>query len=603
MKKIMVIAAVAAFVSMMSAQTVVDMASFGIKPGTKGNVSAKVGAALSKIKARYGDSGVTLRFAPGRYEFRTKGSLTREYYISNHDQENPKHVAFEISDWDNVTLDCRGAEFIFHGQMLPFAVINSENFSLKNVSVDWDNPHIAQVTVLKNDADGIEFETEPYVRPYIDKEGKFYTEGEGWRLKMRTGIAFDPRTRHIVYRTSDLRINLDNTRKTGERRYLAPSWRDDKLVPGTIVALRNCGRPTPAVFLDGCKNTVLENVKIHYCEGMGLLAQLCDGIRMKGFGVCLRGDDDPRYFTAEADATHFSQCRGHIESVGGLYEGMMDDAINVHGIYLKVEKILGERSVVARHAAPGSYGFRWGEKGDTVEAINAPTMEVTGKRLCIESIKALDKPTAFGAKEFEITFTEPIKGTIEEGKQIGLENLTWCPSVRFADNIVRNNRARGALFSTPLNVTVEGNLFDHTSGAAILVCGDCMGWYETGAFRDMTIRNNRFVNALTNMFQFTEAVISIYPEIHDLASQRKYFHGGNGHAGLLIEDNVFETFDNPILYAKSTQGIVFRRNRIQRNTDFAPFHSNRYMFRLLKTANVSIYSNIYDGCDPSFFEE
>lgn len=90
----------------------------------------------------------------------------------------------------------------------------------------------------------------------------------------------------------------------------------------------------------------------------------------------------------------------------------------------------------------------------------------------------------------------------------------------FADNVIRNNRARGTLFSTPLKTVVERNLFDHTSGTAILLCGDCNGWFETGACRNVLIRNNRFINALTNMFQFTEAVISIYPEIPDLEHQK-----------------------------------------------------------------------------------
>lgn len=36
-------------------------------------------------------------------------------------------------------------------------------------------------------------------------------------------------------------------------------------------------------------------------------------------------------FTTQADATHFSGCKGKITSCNGLYEGMMDDAINVHG--------------------------------------------------------------------------------------------------------------------------------------------------------------------------------------------------------------------------------------------------------------------------------
>ncbi|KAA2284222.1 alpha-1,3-galactosidase B, partial [Acinetobacter sp. AB118710] len=71
---------------------------------------------------------------------------------------------------------------------------------------------------------------------------------------------------------------------------------------------------------------------------------------------------------------------------------------------------------------------------------------------------------------------------------------------------------------------VENNRFDHTSGTAILLCGDANGWYETGSCHDIQIRNNTFINALTNMFQFTNAIISIYPEIPDLKNQQKYFH-------------------------------------------------------------------------------
>ena len=53
---------------------------------------------------------------------------------------------------------------------------------------------------------------------------------------------------------------------------------------------------------------------------------------------------------------------------------------------------------------------------------------------------------------------------INEKSGFGIENLSWCPEVYFADNVIRNNRARGTLFSTPLKTVVERNLFDHTSG-------------------------------------------------------------------------------------------------------------------------------------------
>ena len=52
-------------------------------------------------------------------------------------------------------------------------------------------------------------------------------------------------------------------------------------------------------------DTRLQDVTIHYAEGMGLIAQRCTNINLQRFNVCLRGDNDSRYFTTQADATHF----------------------------------------------------------------------------------------------------------------------------------------------------------------------------------------------------------------------------------------------------------------------------------------------------------
>ncbi|MEG0163195.1 MAG: alpha-1,3-galactosidase B, partial [Mucinivorans sp.] len=93
--------------------------------------------------------------------------------------------------------------------------------------------------------------------------------------------------------------------------------------------------------------------------GMGLLAQMSENITLNGFSVCLRGADDPRYFTTQADATHFSGCKGLIRSENGLYENMMDDAINVHGTYLKVTKRLSDNVLIGTYMHSQAYGFRW----------------------------------------------------------------------------------------------------------------------------------------------------------------------------------------------------------------------------------------------------
>ncbi len=583
---------------------VIDMRTYGLKPDTRENLSPKLQKALQQIKAQVKeDDEVTLLFAPGRYNFHPKGAAVREYYISNHDQDNPKTVGFPLEGWKNLTLDGQGADFMFHGRMLPLSLIDSENCTLKNFSIDFEIPHITQIKVLKNDTTGITFEAAPWTKTKVSKNGYFQSYGEGWSNMPQTGIAFEEKTKHVVYKTSDLWAPTGNLKEVSKGVYHAPQWKDSRLIPGTAVAMRTYYRPTPGIFLAENKDTKLLNVKVHYAEGMGLLAQLCENITLDGFGVCLRGDNDPRYFTTQADATHFSACRGKIDSRNGLYEGMIDDAINVHGTYLKIMKRIDDRTVLAKYMHEQSFGFKWGDKGDEVQFVRSATMELVGEKNKVADIQSSDKPTVQGAKEFRITFEKPIDPAITEKEGFGVENLTWCPEVYFADNIIRNNRARGTLFSTPMEVVVERNLFDHTSGTAILLCGDCNGWFETGACRTVIIRNNRFINSLTNLFQFTEAVISIYPEIPNLAAQQKYFHGGANGKGIIIEDNYFETFDNPILYAKSIDGIAFRKNTVRKNTSYPAFHHQKANIRLLRTKNVLIEQNDFEGGDISVLQE
>lgn len=549
---------------------------------------------IEDVKSEAGDNAkVIIRFKKDRYDFYPADAQQREYYVSNHDQNQPKKVGICIEGWNNLTIDGCGSDFFFHGQMLPIAVVNSSNITLKNLSIDFENPHIAQVEIIENKGDeGIVFLVEPWVEYRINEKGYFETYEEftidEWKYSQYTGIAFEKESRHIVYNTSDLWIDTKDVKDLGERKLYAPNWKDSRLVPGTKVAMRTWSRPAPGIFLDHCNNTYINNINVHYAEGMGLLAQRCENIELDGFNVCLRGDDDPRYFTTQADATHFSQCKGMIRSENGLYEAMMDDAINVHGIYLKVKERIDECTIRCSYEHEQAWGFAWGDAGDSVCFVKANTMETLEHRNVIKAIygqqttdNGQEALSNSGMKEFIITFEKELPEEINADITYGIENLSWTPEVIFRNNIIRNNRARGALFSSPLRTVCEKNVFDHTSGTAILLCGDCNGWYESGAVRNLVIRKNTFINALTNMFQFTNAVISIYPEIPDLEGQTKYFHGGKPDA-IVIEKNHFITFDTPLLYAKSVDGLIFRKNKVTKNNDYKPFHWNQEEVKLEK---------------------
>ena len=553
-------------------EKVYNLADYGILPNSSDkHFCSRLDSVLRIIVAGNPQQApIVVKLKRGRYDLYSSDAQRRELYISNHDQDQPKAIGIFLDNMVNLTFDGQGSELVCHGRMIPLVLSNSRNCGLRRFSIDFEQPQISQMEVLENKGDsGLVFRLAPWVNYRLLDGGRLETYGEDWAATPAGGIAFEPATRHIVYNTGDIGVSVNGLTEISPRVFTAPRWRDARLPQGTVVAMRTWHRPCPGIVLAENVNTVLQKINVHYTEGMGLIAQRCTDITLDKFNVCLKGKNDPRYFTTQADATHFSQCRGKIVSRNGLYENMMDDAINIHGVYLRVRERIDDRTLRCRFEHGQAWGFSWGDAGDTVQFIRSLNMDTVGPLNIVTGIRPADKPDVAGCREFIITLKDPVPAEISAEEGFGIENLTWTPEVVFSGNLVRNNRARGALFSSPRRTVCENNVFDHTSGTAILLCGDCNGWYESGAVRDLVIRRNKFINALTSSYQFTNAIISIYPEIPQLAAQDQYFHGGSEQA-IVIENNTFDTFDSPLLYAKSVDGLVFRNNKIRRNNEYKP---------------------------------
>ena len=269
---------------------VYEASRMGLKPNSSHDAGMMMKRILKTIQQEYveGDS-VVLRFAPGRYDFYEKGASIREYFISNHDQRNPKMVGIPLEGMKHFTLDGGGAEFVFHGRMLPVSLVNSSNCTLQNFSIDFEVPHITQIQVVENMGDrGIVFRPAPYVKYRVTREGEFEVQGEGWSNRPRFGIPFEEAAGHVVYNTGDTPCALHKVEEIEKGVLAAPEWKDSRLVKSTVIALRTWRRPAPGIFMAENVNTVLSQVKVHYAEGMGLLAQLCENITMDGFSVCLK---------------------------------------------------------------------------------------------------------------------------------------------------------------------------------------------------------------------------------------------------------------------------------------------------------------------------
>ena len=102
----------------------------------------------------------------------------------------------------------------------------------------------------------------------------------------------------------------------------------------------------------------------------------------------------------------------------GLYEGMMDDAINVHGTYLKIKQRLDDHTVIARYMHPQAYGFEWGVNGDEVQFVRSATMELTGGKNRVKEILPNDKRYGERCKKNIVSlFAEPLDAEITDKRR------------------------------------------------------------------------------------------------------------------------------------------------------------------------------------------
>ncbi len=524
----------------------IDAADYGVEPGGK-DCSEAMQKLIELVQGKK-KSG-TINFEPGEYHFHAATAKPMQMYISNHDQQPIHPVGVPLVGLQNVKINGNGAKFIFHGKMLPVVIKDSIGITLNDISIDNAEPFSAEakITEIKDDKTTVYLSK---TSKWSVEDGNFLLTNNGRRDRVQCALAFEADGRMVpTGRWGDIAWGR-SAEKLDNRHVLFNFNAATKgLSVGQYVVLRNYWRPHPGMLLYRAKDTTLNNVVFHDSQGMALIAQRSENITIRG-GGCLRAPG--RMHTTAADATHFSNCRGHISVQGATYEAMMDDAINVHATCLGITEVESPRTFIARYMHGQAYGFEVMAPGEKLSFIHGPTLEVDAKQIEVAAVEIIDP------RRVRVTLAEDLPAGIGEGDAI--ENADWHPSVDFSHNLIRHNRARGALFTTPKPVRVIGNHFDHTHGSAILLAGDAQGWYESGACKDVLIKGNTFRHGLTGLYQFTDAIIAICPEVRQPDKQKQRYH-----TNVRIVDNEFITHRVPLLSAISADDVTFSGNTIERN--------------------------------------
>ena len=494
--------------------------------------------------------GGTVELADGTYHFYSNSATNMRFNVSNHDQPDVRPVFLPFICVTNVAVVAKNAKFVMHGMGTAILVRDSLGVSFRGITIEWDRPFFARAEIVGFE-DGRTRVRFPLRDKVIVEDGKIMLCGEDWRVNLRVGNVFDRDTHEMIERTADVIFRgKGSTCANGDFLIdvdLSKVGAGAKV--GDVYVMRNGYRPHPIVCLDRAKDTVFEDFVFRDGFGMGILAQKSENVTLRGGGCYPR--DRGEYSSNTIDATHFSNCRGTVTVENCRFEGMMDDALNVHSTCLGIVAKPSDDTIRCRYRHPQSIGFGVFSPGDAVRFIAGRTLE-NGFVGRVKSVVTHDK------REITLVLEQAIPQ--EYGVGDAVENADWQCAVVFRNNTVANNRARGVLFTTPKRIVCEGNFFDHVSGSAILLAGDTQGWYESGACEDLVIRKNRFRDCLTSVFQYCDALVSIHPEVKDLASQRRRYH-----RNILIEDNDIETFDVPLLFALSAENVTWRNNRVKRH--------------------------------------
>lgn len=483
----------------------------------------------------------SLIFEKGRYDFYGEMASQTFISVSNHGINNLEKIVFMIKNMKNFTVDGGGSEFVFHGAIMPFALIGSENICLKNFSIDYENAMtlVGETVFAEGDC----------VKVRIDEDLKWYTSGKKLYSVDCCGNAAPYLYMHIKgpYR----RMNYSHEARDIFSKDISFDTENGLLCvnnTGIEIPVGECVMFTPAarmaadILIDGGNDTRIENVTLYRSYGMGLIAQKTKNVSVKSMTVCAKRG---RHLSLAADCTHFVNCRGRIEVCDSVFENQFDDALNIHGIFNKITA-KGDDFILVKYMHSDTKGIDIYENGGHFQALDNETLIPYSRY----TVKKLEKINI----EYTKIYTEERTDKINIGDLT--EDITYKTELLFKNNIVRNNRGRGMLIASKGETIICENKFSGP-GAAVLFESDGKRWYESGGTEEVVICENTFDGCLFGSADnWGDAVIDVKP--------RERFDGENYyHKYIEVSKNHFIGGEKTLFSADNVENVVFKQNMIE----------------------------------------
>ena len=136
----------------------------------------------------------------------------------------------------------------------------------------------------------------------------------------------------------------------------------------TILVIAHADWKHSSFMTVDCENVHLKNYRILNGAGMGILPMYTKNIYIDGLKMYY-DERSHGFISNEADAIHAIACSGDFVLQNSVIEGMVDDALNIHGNFYQVVSC-GENKILARSAGSVCVDYKTFGVGDSIRIIN-----------------------------------------------------------------------------------------------------------------------------------------------------------------------------------------------------------------------------------------
>lgn len=503
------------------------------------DMTKDIQAAIEEAKS-YDGKSVTIELQNANYNIYRKSSSHQLYHISNttSEKENPdqtKHIGLWLKGLKNITIDGKGAHLITHGEMTSFVIDGCENITLKNFTVTAADPTVPELTATEVGDRHMTVRIHPQSK-YLIKDGKFSFVGDSWTLSEGIAQSYDPE-KDITWRSWSPLPGLQKAIELEPNLLRFTYNTKPQATPGMIFQMRDGIRDEACGLIQYSKNVTLEDVHLAFLGNFGLVGQMSENITYRNLTFAPETGSG-RTCAGFADFVQMSGCKGLILIENSRFTGAHDDPINIHGTHLAVTDFLSPNEIVVKYMHHQTYGFQSFLPGNEIEFIDPYSL------LPLASFK-VKKSKMKSEREIIVTLDKSVPDSIRKKPKLVIENVTYTPEVIIRNNFFSRIPSRGLLVSTRRKILIENNTFFRMQMSGILIADDARSWFESGMVRDVTIRNNNFIEC-------NEPVILIAPE----NSQNK----GYVHRNITIANNRFKLIGKNAVSARSVDGLKINGN-------------------------------------------